>query len=89
MGDKINALRLPFQGRGKESDGGGFWGWSARAVMARPVISVIAVVGLLVGLTIPVLGINTGLPGVSTFPSDTEVGFANERSHNKPVSVSQ
>ena len=71
MGDKINALRLPFFGRGGDGEGG-FWGKSARVVMARPIISIVVVVGLLVAATIPLFSINTGLPGVSTFPEDSE-----------------
>lgn len=71
LGDKINALRVPFLGRG-EDDEGSFWGRSARMVMARPIISIVAVVGLLIAAAIPYLTIDTGLPGVSTFPEDSD-----------------
>lgn len=71
MGDKINALRLPFVGKGEEGDGG-FWGATARTVMRYPVVAVIAVVGLLVAAAIPFFSINDGLPGVSTFPPNSE-----------------
>jgi RND superfamily putative drug exporter len=70
LGNKINSLRLPFLGRG-ESDSGGFWGWSARAVMARPIVSVVVVVSLLVAAAIPFFTLDDGLPGVSTFPDDS------------------
>ncbi|MFQ5472481.1 MAG: MMPL family transporter [Dehalococcoidia bacterium] len=76
LGDKIDALRLPFFGRG-EDDEGSFWGRSARFVMARPIISIVAVVGLLLAAAIPYFTIETGLPGVSTFPesSDSRAAF--------------
>ena len=71
MGDKINALKLPFVGKGEEGDGG-FWGATARTVMRYPVVAVIVTVSLLVAAAIPFFSINDGLPGVSTFPSDSE-----------------
>lgn len=71
MGDKINALRLPFLGRGKD-DEGSFWGRTARMVMARPIVSIVLVVGLLGAATIPYFTIDVGLPGVSTFPKDSD-----------------
>ena len=71
MGDKINALRVPFLGRGKESKDGGFWGKTARLVMARPILSIVVAGGFLIAATLPLLSINTGLPGVSTFPEDS------------------
>jgi len=76
VGDKINALRLPFLGRGGDNEGS-FWGRSARMVMARPIISIVLVVGLLVAATIPYFTIEAGLPGVSTYPanSDSRVAF--------------
>ena len=71
LGDKINALRLPLLGRGGD-DEGSFWGRTARMVMARPIVSIVLVVGLLVAATIPYFTINVGLPGVSTFPEDAD-----------------
>ncbi|MEX2237067.1 MAG: MMPL family transporter [Dehalococcoidia bacterium] len=71
LGDKINAPRLGFLGR-STGGGGGFWTRSTRLVMAHPVISVVASVTLLVGLTIPYFSINLGFNGVSTLPQDLE-----------------
>lgn len=71
MGDKINALKLPFLGKGEEGSGG-FWGATARTVMRYPVIAVVATVSVLVAATIPYFTIDDGLPGVSTFPRDSE-----------------
>ena len=77
LGDKINALRLPFLGRGGD-DKGGFWGRSARMVMARPIVAIVAVVGLLIAATIPYFTMEVGLPGVSTFPEDSDSRVAFE-----------
>src|SRR6185369_99826 len=58
LGDRVNWLRLPFIGRprgGRQS--GGMWEWMARAVMARPVVSVIATSALLVAAAVPFLDI--------------------------------
>lgn len=71
MGDKINALKLPFVGKGEEGSGG-FWGATARLVMRYPVVAAVASVTILVAATIPFFSINDGLPGVSTFPEDSE-----------------
>jgi RND superfamily putative drug exporter len=73
LGDRVNWLTLPFIGRRRrtESDGG-LWDWIARAVMARPVISVVVTGGLLVAAAIPVLNINLGSVGISSLPENSE-----------------
>ena len=79
LGDKVNALRIPFTGkrRGSEAEGG-FWDRTARLVMAHPVVSVIASVALLLAAATPYLSITLGFAGISTIPSNTDVykGFA-------------
>jgi RND superfamily putative drug exporter len=50
----------------------GFWGRITRVVMARPVIGVVATVGLLLLAAIPYLDINTGFAGVESMPEDSE-----------------
>jgi RND superfamily putative drug exporter len=77
LGDRINALRLPFLGR-SDDDEESFWGRSARAVMARPIVSIVAVVGLLIAAAVPYFTIDTGLPGVSTYPEDSDSRVAFE-----------
>jgi uncharacterized membrane protein YdfJ with MMPL/SSD domain len=77
MGDKINALRLPFLGRGEDSEWS-FWGRTARLVMARPLVSIVLTTGLLVAATVPYFTIDDGLQGVSTFPPDSEPRAAYE-----------
>jgi uncharacterized membrane protein YdfJ with MMPL/SSD domain len=69
LGDRIDALRLPFARRRSE---GGFWTRIARAVMRRPVVSLVASVALLVAAAAPFAGINTGFAGVSTLPDSFE-----------------
>jgi putative drug exporter of the RND superfamily len=69
VGDRIDALRIPFVRRPAE---GGFWARVARAVMRRPVVSLVASVAVLVAATVPFAGINTGFAGVSTLPASFE-----------------
>ena len=78
LGDRVNRLTLPFIGRrGQTSEGrGGFWGWSTRAVMARPVISVAATGALLLAAALPVVGINLGSVGISSLPEDSDARHA-------------
>jgi RND superfamily putative drug exporter len=73
LGDKINALRLPFVQRARaeleeEDQPGGFWDRVARTVMARPIISVTLAAGLLVVLAIPAFSMKLGFSGVNTLP---------------------
>jgi putative drug exporter of the RND superfamily len=50
----------------------GFWGRVTRAVMARPVVAVVAATTLLVAAAIPYWDINTGFAGVEAMPADSE-----------------
>ncbi len=71
LGDRVNALRIPFIGRGAERGTGAesrFWGGVVGAVMRRPVVSLVLSVGLLVALSIPVLSYTTGEAGIRTLP---------------------
>ena len=72
MGDKVNAIRIPFIQRRKTSQSaeasGGFWYWTARTVMRRPVVSLVLAAGLLVAAASSYLDINTGMPGISAIP---------------------
>ena len=69
LGDRIDALRLPFVRRRGE---GGFWARVAQGVMRRPVVSLVASVAILVAAAVPFAGINTGFAGVSTLPESFE-----------------
>jgi uncharacterized membrane protein YdfJ with MMPL/SSD domain len=69
LGDRVNALRLPYVGRSIGSGGEGrFWGRVVRGVMRRPVIYLVAFSALLLALAIPTIGLKLGASGVSTLP---------------------
>jgi len=71
LGDRVNALRIPWLGRNigaAEAEEGRFWGAIVRRVMRRPVVSLVAFTALLVALAVPALGLNLGASGVSTLP---------------------
>lgn len=72
LGDKVDALRIPFIQRGQarldEQRRGGFWDRIARGVMRRPVISLVVAAGLLMAATVPYFDIDTGFAGVDTLP---------------------
>jgi uncharacterized membrane protein YdfJ with MMPL/SSD domain len=69
LGDRVNALRLPFVGRSIGSGGEGrFWGRVVRGVLRRPVIYLVAFSALLIALAVPAIGLNLGASGVSTLP---------------------
>jgi RND superfamily putative drug exporter len=79
LGDKVNALRLPFLSgiirRDSGAEAGGFWGRVASIVMGHPWISVTLSVGALVALALPALALDLGLSGVSTLPE----GYSSRR----------
>ena len=76
MGDKLNAIRVPFIGRGQvkfePNARGGFWDKLVRMVMAQPIIALLLTGGLLIALIIPFFTINTGFAGISTYPDELE-----------------
>jgi putative drug exporter of the RND superfamily len=79
LGDRVNALRLPFFGRVAERSAseGRFWGAIARAVMGRPVVSLACAAALLVAAAVPVLSLETGSSGIATLPDrfESKQGF--------------
>jgi uncharacterized membrane protein YdfJ with MMPL/SSD domain len=74
LGDRVNALRIPFFGRAAEQAGseGRVWGAIVRAVMRRPLVSLVLAAGLLLALAAPVLGLETGSQGSSALPDRFE-----------------
>jgi RND superfamily putative drug exporter len=74
LGDKVNALKVPFIGKGAiEADHekrGGFWDAVTRVVTRYPVISLVASSALLIALALPYVSIATGSAGVSTLPEN-------------------
>ena len=67
LGDRVDALRLPFLGRGAAGEGR-FWGWVVSGVQRRPAVSLIASVAVLIALGLPALDLRTGSAGVRTIP---------------------
>jgi uncharacterized membrane protein YdfJ with MMPL/SSD domain len=71
LGDRVNALRIPFVGRRSlESSNpeGRFWGAIVRRVLRRPGLSVAVSVGVLIALALPVFRMDVGTSGVSALP---------------------
>ncbi len=79
LGDKVNALRIPFLGRAVDSAGkeGLFWSRIARAVMRRPVVSLVASIVVLLAAAVPVLDLRLSQPGLRSFPDSapSKAGF--------------
>jgi len=69
LGDRVNALRIPYFGRAavgtSESP---FWSRIVRAVMRRPVLSLGLAAALLVAAALPALTLSVGSAGPSTLP---------------------
>lgn len=71
LGDKVNALSIPFFGRRSTTGDkdGGFWDWVSRSIMRRPLISLVLGVGILLAAIIPYFNINLGLnSGAGSLP---------------------
>jgi putative drug exporter of the RND superfamily len=74
LGNRVNALRIPFFGRAAEQAGreGRFWGAIVDRVTRRPVLSLVLAAGLLLALAAPVLALDTGTSGAATLPDRFE-----------------
>jgi RND superfamily putative drug exporter len=76
LGDRVNALRIPFiyriEAKSDEQSRGGTWDRISRAVMRRPVVSILLGGGLLVAAAVPILDMNIGNAGVSSIPDSFE-----------------
>jgi putative drug exporter of the RND superfamily len=74
LGDRVNALRIPFFGRAADQAGreGRFWRTIVDRVMRRPVVSLVLAAGLLLALAAPVLALDTGTSGAATLPDRFE-----------------
>ena len=73
LGDRINAVRVPFVGRivvsGERE--ARFWGRIVAIVLRRPGVSLVVSAALMLALAYPVLDLKTGFPAVSVFPDRT------------------
>ena len=71
LGDRVNALRLPFFGRNLGGEGR-FWGRVVRGVMRRPWVYLVVFTALLLALASPAVGLKLGASGVATLPDRLE-----------------
>ncbi len=74
LGDRINALRIPFLPRMRlhERASKGAWSFIVRMVMRQPVISLTVSGALLIAATVPAFTLQSGIAGVSTLPEESE-----------------
>ncbi|MDQ3893746.1 MAG: MMPL family transporter [Actinomycetota bacterium] len=73
LGDRVNRLRVPVIGRtigqaGRQESR--FWGTIVRAVLRRPVLSLVAAAVVLLVAALPLFGMNIGAAGISTLPDN-------------------
>jgi putative drug exporter of the RND superfamily len=73
LGDKVNALRIPFIQRKETAQNAsdtatGFWAGLTRLVTRVPVFSIIVVVAILASAAIPYFSRNAGMSGISGLP---------------------
>ena len=73
LGDRIEKGRVPFLGRLRNRGGVGIWSRILDRVLRRPLLSAIVSAGVLVALTIPVLGMQTSLGGTDETSRDLKV----------------
>ncbi len=81
LGDKVEALRLPFSRRRAARRGSvdSLWGRLAGLVARRPLLWTVSAGGLLVCLALPALGMRTSLPGAEALPRSLSVVDAYQR----------
>ena len=71
LGDRVNALRIPFAGGAavaRASANGRFWSAVVRRVLRRPGLSLALACGVLIAAAVPVFSLTIGANGVSTLP---------------------
>jgi RND superfamily putative drug exporter len=72
MGDKVNAIRIPFIQRKKDAISyerpTGFWAWITKVVTKVPAVSVIIAVGILLFAAAPFLDKKSGMSGIQDVP---------------------
>jgi uncharacterized membrane protein YdfJ with MMPL/SSD domain len=72
LGDRVNALRVPFFGRAAGREQSPFWSRTVRGVMRRPLTSLLLGTAILLAMAVPVLALQSGEAGVSTLPDRLE-----------------
>ena len=71
LGDRVNALRVPFLRKATGGAGrpGGFWDRLSNGVMRRPIVSLVAAAGVLAIIAGLYFSIDLGSAGVDTLPA--------------------
>ena len=72
LGDRVNALRIPFFGRAAAREQSPFWSRTVRGVMRRPLTSLALATATLLAMAVPVLALRSGEAGVGTLPDRLE-----------------
>ena len=71
FGDKVEKGRIPFLHRLRRDDGESrFWNRILTPALKHPVVSAVAAGGLLLALSVPVLGLHTAQSGLNSLPRD-------------------
>jgi putative drug exporter of the RND superfamily len=68
LGDRVNALRIPYFGRTTGREQSRFWSRTVRAVVRHPLISLVLAAALLLAMAAPLLALRSGEAGVTTLP---------------------
>ena len=68
LGDRVDALRIPFVGRTASREQSPLWSRTVQAAMRRPLISLGLATAVLLAMAAPVLALRSGEAGVSTLP---------------------
>jgi uncharacterized membrane protein YdfJ with MMPL/SSD domain len=68
LGDRVNALRIPYFGRTAARERSRFWDRAVRGVLRRPATSFVLATAILLAMAWPVAGLSSGEAGVSTLP---------------------
>ncbi len=75
LGDRVNALRIPFIGTGAvegDQPEGRFWRGIVARVLRRPALSLAIAVALLLAAASPVFALNSGTSGIESLPDQFE-----------------
>ncbi|HEX5166557.1 MAG TPA: MMPL family transporter [Thermomicrobiales bacterium] len=74
--DTLTAEQIAANRFHDDSIHGGFWGRITKTVMARPVISAVLAIGILVAAALPYLDLKTGQTGIESLPeSEVKSGY--------------
>ena len=78
LGDRVDRLAISIFRRRPAGDAGAFWNTVIRAVVARPIVSVVLTAAALAALGAFYFTINLGANGLNTFPEDNDFRHALE-----------